>query len=738
MSVARLVPKTLCCVGFLIGLLPGLAGAQTGELPQAGTSDENVPIIDLRPLLETLEPEEPETSTASDQPVTVPEYARAATATPPSAPNSLLLPLVGDGVGRDRILRLSGEQRTAVLSVDIAAPDTVEAFALYFRNSINVLPGRSELLISVNGTEIAPVTLAAFEGFESVELPRNLLVEGRNEILVSVNQSHRIFCGPEATFQIWTEFDLSQSGVRLSQDSVPTSEESFSIALAAQLALRGSVPVRIAPEGSEPIIRQINLRLSGVGSTGSFIVRPESHYAIADTVPPIARVTVLAGPPEPVRVERGADGALVLVLVLDPADTGAFPDLDSVASGATPVADIGLLQPGVPTSLRDMKFTDTESYNRYSEQRLPFRLPDDWLMLSSAKATLRLTYGFAEGLPEGALMLVKVNETTVRLLPLDTGGGEVLAPLDIGFAANLLNPGPNEINFVTLVPGDPVDLPCPPNENPFLTISEDSTLLVPSTPHMSFVGLRGALTSMRPEQVVSTSGAAREETDQLALALASSLRPIEARTQKDGGRLSVSGSGDFENVPTEWLGLSRRQLEGVLMAATPATEIEEAPSMFQLLPLKAIEEGARAVAAGIVDLAKPGSGPIDSWIEGRHGRALLLLPDPQTPDDLWLVISADSDPVEISETVAAARFSPFGPRGRLSLLTDEGEWQSWQDTSTPPVLREPLTFGNFRAVAGNYASWSPLYFVAILFVFTVSSVMLALIFVISTRGKRKR
>ncbi len=749
MTLSRHISEALWYTVFLIALGAGsMAGplaaqTQSGEAPQSENSEADAPLIDLGPLLDTLEPETEQTDSASDQPVTIPEYQRApesgAVTAASAVPDTMLLPLRGEGAGSDRILRLSGERSTTVLTVDVAFPESAEAVVLAYRNSINVLPGRSELLIRVNGTQVPPVTPAAFEGFVNIELPRDLLVEGSNEIEVTAVHAHRIFCGPEATFQIWTEIDLAQSGVRLPRGDVPAGKESFATALAAQMALNGSVPVRIAPDASAETIRQLAVRLSGVTGIAATGVTRESLYDIADPLPPIARITVLDGPAEPARVERGADGAMVLVVVRDPDAGDGLPDLGAELPSPAPLEDIGQIEPGVATSLQDLKFTDTNAYNRYSEQRLPFRLPDDWLMLSSSEAMLRLTYSFAEGLPEGAIMLVKVNETTVRLLPLDVGGGEVLEPLDIGFSANLLKPGPNLLNFVAIVPGDPVDQQCPVTERPLVTILDDSTLRVPPTPHMTFVGLRSALTSMRADQVmVAQTSSEQSLTDEMALALVSALRPLDGRKQDENGRLAVAGVGTFENVPFAGMGLTRRELENVLMEPMPMTQIADETPMFRFIPLRPIAAGARSMFDGFINLAKPGDGALNTWLEGRNGQAVLMMPDPEAPNDLWLVVSADSDPVQVADTVSRARMSPDGPRGRLSILTEEGTWQSWQDAGAPPVLKEPLTFRNFRAVAGNYASWSPLYFSTVLFFFTVLSVVLALIFVVSTRGKRKR
>ncbi|WP_102107423.1 cellulose biosynthesis cyclic di-GMP-binding regulatory protein BcsB [Oceaniglobus roseus] len=714
------------------------AFSQATETPPP--SDQDVPIINLDPLLQTLPGDAPPATAEGDGPVTIPEYSRTSeSADPlPARPDSFLTGLKSERNDPNRILRLSGERQSATLFVDVPAPADVIAFVLSYRVSINVLPSRSELLVTVNGTEAPPITLSPEDGFVAAELPVELLREGHNRIEITARQAHRIFCGPDATFAIWTEIDLGQSGVRIPSADIPMDEAGFATALNGQLATQGNVPIRMDPDASSDLLHDIAVRVSGLSGGSAVDLKLESPYDVGGAAPPLARIAILETAPATTGVRRGADGAAVLVLG-GPQD-GMRAELDAILPPPEPLQDIASLVPGVTTSLADLGFTDTTTFNRYAEQRLVFRLPDDWLMLSNAEALLRLTYGFAEGLPQGALMLVKLNGTTVRLLPLDSGGGQVLEPLDIGFKANLLNPGPNALEFVTIVPGDPPDQPCPQIAGPLLTIVDDSTLLVPPTPRMSFIGLRSALTSLGPDQVVPVTPEARSPwLERLDLAIQSTLRPISGRESNAGARLNVVGADNLGAFSFGTLDLSRNDLEGLFYDRGPEVlqEPVEDPSGGPRYARR-VQSMVAGFARQIGQLAKPGDGPLKTWIAGRKAQAALLMPDPEHPETLWLIASPGVDPALLAGDLAAARVSPDGPRGRVSILTAAGQWQNWQDASMMPVLKEPLTFRNFRNVAGNYASWSPLYFVSVLFGLTLLSVVLALIFVVSTRGRRKR
>lgn len=116
---------------------------------------------------------------------------------------------------------------------------------------------------------------------------------------------------------------------------------------------------------------------------------------------------------------------------------------------------------------------------------------------------------------------------------------------------------------------------------------------------------------------------------------------------------------------------------------------------------------------------------------------MLFIPNGADPAKLWLVVGPGADAAQVARAVADARTDPDGPRGQLAVLANDGTWQSWQPASAAPVLSDTLSLMNFRFVVGNFASWSPLYFMLLLAGLTAASVLLALIFVITTRGGRK-
>ncbi len=721
-------------------LLSGIAFSGVAQTTTA-TPEEEVPTIDLAPVLEMFKTEEAPADAETQTTFSIPEYDRGGdTSKPMSIPTgNVLLPLRSAGVaatGNNRIVRLTGERTAASFFVDLPNTAQAKSFKLSYRISINVLPERSKLLITVNGKALDPIEPTAFSGFEDIDLPVDVLVPGRNEITVVAQESHRIFCGPEATFEIWTELDLGGSGVEYDSADLSSDPEGFTSALLAQLVSQNVIPVRADPEIRDQIMPELTDRLAGLRNGAPVMLRAQSIYASPSIIPPIARITILPDNRDFAQVRQGADGAQVLVMSLTP--EGTLPNIDFLLPAPPSVPDVGVLEPGKRTSLEDLKFTDVSAYNRYSEQNVTFRLPDEWLVLSSQNAMLKLLYSFADGLPENALMLIKANGTTVRLLPLDQGGGRALPLLDIGFPARLLHSGVNNLTFVSIVPGDPPDMPCPAFENPLLNIDPTSTLFVPKVPKMTFVGVSDALAALGPSQI-SYQADGEDDDSTLEMALKTALRPLEGHTMIEGAKLNVIKSDSLDQITLGELGLTRRELEAVFLNSRPAPltqQIDDPSTRTWVLP--AFSELLNAVSRNVRGLAKPGDGELKDWLASRNGKAVVVIPQEEDPLSLWLIVRPQADPVEVAANLAQARLSATGPTGRFALLTNDDQWDSWHDRTYPPKLEEPLSFRNFREVAGNYASWSPLYFVLVLFGLTIVSVCLALAFVVTTRGRRKR
>ncbi|GGL70566.1 cellulose biosynthesis cyclic di-GMP-binding regulatory protein BcsB [Wenxinia marina] len=718
------------------------------------TADE--PVIDLSPLLglegvqPTDEAEDP-AAPADEIDAVLPDYSRRApgdaaadaaageepdAAEAPEPEPQVLFPAVANG--GFGIQRMSGEHARMELRVIVPPGADVEALTVSYRNSINVLTAESQITAILNGVEIGSWAPNAFAGFETVSLPTDELRSGSNELILLGDHRHRIFCGPDATFEVWTEVDTAGTGVTLDLGQLSAQSQSLADTLLAQLSSGGGVPLVAAGTPDPALVAELRRRIGGLMPGLLPDLPVESAYTPAGETPSLARVAIVPdteGPP--VEVRRTPEGGLVLVVEegAEPSALDTFLPLPEARTGPT------LVDPGQPASLDDLGSGAIEMRERYERVDVDFRLPRDWLLMSSQKAQIDLTYGYAADLPEGSLLLVKVNDTTVRLLPLFGQGGEVLPTLPIGFPARLLSPGMNRLSFEAVVPGDPPDLPCPPVDGPILAISGDSSLSVPPSPRMRRIDMGPTLYELGSGTIEAVPGVAENSR---AAAVDARLATLATpyRLDADAGdgpapSLVIADLTRLDDVPLGAVGLDRMRLETALGVARPDLE-EDIAEGSTVWSLSRLSDAARTLWQRIAGIARPGDPPLDRWLSDRQGTALLVMPRPDVPEELVLILGQRADPATVAAAVEKGRTDPDGPGGQAALLNADGTWETWQPAGVAPVLEEPLTIRNARIVAGNYASWSPFIYVALLTVLVSISVLLGLIFVVRTRESRNR
>ena len=742
-------------------VLPDIAPAQ---------DDSGVAVPDVLPA--PAMPRAP--ATASPEPLPPPDRDRAPETAPQAGEAQWIMPLapaqanlpravqVGASLPSPGILRLTGETASAQLRMVLPQGAPPEMLVLTLQSSVNILPDTARLRLSVNGGAPIDVPLQNLRGFGAVEVSAPGLIAGENRLDLSVAQPHRIFCGPEASFGVWTEIDLHQSGVALAPSAIQPGPEGFAVAVQAQALRDGGVDLLADPATPPAVLRAVAATLAdALGGTAPVSVR--SFYLARPSA--LAAVAVIQSDAPRVSFRRGASGTLVMQVEYT---ADAVPNLTGLLPAAPAMAPrpLALLQAGQATRLADLAQGDIIGNTHYFRADLPFRLADDWLLLANQKGLLQLRYGFAEGLPQGAILLVKVNGTTVRLLPLDRDGGRVLPPLDIGFPTNLLHPGPNALSFEMIVPGDPPDMACAPRRADMLAILADSTLFVPASPRMQEAGAAVALRNLTRDGV----GVAPEATDPTAaeaagIVLSAMLAPVPNGNGQS--RLTIVTLQDAALVPLAGLGLAASHLRDVLFegpaiafaeSAAPAAPgspaspafrlIEEeaataAPVMAPSLPQQ-VWSGLRDVFTStgwfarqydaLVAAALPGSEqPLAAWLAARSGKALLLQPDAAAPGDLWLVLAPDADTPQVAKAIEDLRISGLAT-GEAALLDDDGEWQIWSAGRMPELL-EPLGPDNIRAVIGNYASWSPLAFMLALLGLALLSTLPVMLYLVLTRRR---
>jgi hypothetical protein len=743
-----------------------LSCAWSPTLAQVGVEDGQ---IDLSPLLngpQTAPVDEdlrqiPSVAVALQALAELPRYVRdnlgdnatlPATDEGDTQPNLPTFAMSAMGI---EIHRLSGEYDEIAVDLDVPLSGAMDDLIITYRNSIDVLAESSTITVLRDGVEIAAWQPNAPDGFQTMTLPANTLTLGLNRIVIRAEQSHRIFCGPEASFAIWTDINLARSGINVANGTGPPDMDDFRRAARAQIAEDGTLPLVTAVVPATRLMRDLERRAAALGASGTARLSLESHYTVtsdAVTSGAQARIVLLATSDFPnvaarPEVRHSPQGPLILVI-----STDTTPDmLDDLLPLPSAIVVPPDLIPGQSTTLNALNADDIVIRSRYRRVDVPFRLPDDWLVLTAQSAQLDLHYRYAENLPEGSLFLIKVNDITVRLLPLFGEGGLVLPELPVRFSARLLKPGFNNISFEAIIPGAPSDMTCPKIESPLLEVSGNTLVNVPTSPRMQIPRLSLGMQRLTPESVaLITNLAGPRHIEEIVTSLAVHLVALDDELSQQGmARLTVRSLEKINQVPLDMVSLDRSTAERALTPQRTeridqASDEAVTEDRFAQPSQRAVRSSGR-IRSGIISswqrvraLAWPGDPPLADWMARRQGQAILLMPDPADPLDLWLIVSASADADDVARALAVGRLDPLGPDGQAALLTADGVWQSWRPAAGAPSLHEPLTLANARAVAGNYASWSPVWFVGLLACFMSISVLFGLSYVVSTRGSLKR
>uniref|UniRef100_A4WR50 Cyclic di-GMP-binding protein n=2 Tax=Cereibacter TaxID=1653176 RepID=A4WR50_CERS5 len=686
------------------------------------------------------------------------EQAQPAPAATPEPVAPWLLPLrpVLETVQPGRVLRIQGQQAQAEFRLFLPQEALGGTLTLAQRSSIDVLPEASRIVVRLNGAEIGSFEPRQFGALGAVEMPLGTAARaGDNLVTIEAQHRHRIYCGADAEFNLWTDIDLSQSGLAMAGPALGTGPNAFIAALTAQAASGRPIEIRAAETPDADILRELAQVLGRPLPDEALpiaLARPWTTSAGRS----FARVTLLGSDTDRATIRRGGDGALVLVIEHQ---AGAAPRLALVEEllqddAALPPPVLPQVPPGQTTTLAALGVPTIVTEERYFYRKLDFRLPDDWLLLASQKARIGIDYGFAEGLAEGALLLVKVNGTTVRMLPLDREAAPQKPRLEIPFPARLLRPGANRLAFEAIIPGNPPDEPCPAGQGELLAVLDTTDLTVPPSPRMRMADMAQDLAQVSPEAVqpATPEGLAR------ALPFMSAFRDAAGGGQV---RMTVAGIHDLGRMPLAEEGLTPRLLAMALLpssamrldlpevpvadaGADPLSPLGAAPgerTMPALVESNWLDRARAFTLAtlepaldGMRRLARPGDGELTEWFAARKGIAMLLSPE---PGHLWVVLGPGAEPAKVATALAVAVHSPVGPRGQVSLLAEDGSWSSWSAPGLMPQLEEPVSLSNVRSVVGNVASARPPLLLGGMLGLAWISAAIAVAFVLRTRARSR-
>ena len=626
-------------------------------------------------------------------------------------------------------------------------PGGAAVFRFTHQSSANALPDSSFFRIEINGTVAQELPLDSFEGFrtDSFEIDPELLRTGDNRVRISVRQTHRIYCGVEAAFQLWTRVDMSQTGIVLPDGIFQRDFESFIARLAIHAARGQSVPVRHNLDA--PIADRITPLFSALRNAlkgDILLLEEQSPWQVGLGKENAARISIIDDRRvNGVSFQRGGDGAQVMVI-------GARMDFNEVAEalrgmslGTALAPPVPKLVPGNATQLAELTEIDLVGHGRYVAMPVNFRLPNDWMLLANQKARLNLDYRFAPALPRGALLQVKINSKTVRLLPLDRKNGNTLPTLPISVPANMLRPGQNTLLFEALIPGDPSHAPCPSISTPLVEILGTSELYVPPSPRMSVLDLDHALSVLDASDVLLTEAAHQMLDSGAHVMLASTFSSgPAARLESPSPKLTVGVPADIYLVSPFYSNAAIQAMQNAMRSLpAPAPQAQADPwggvnggtddslKMGMMRLLSQLQTGFLSFSGETYT----STSELPSWLQTRSAEAVLIQPDPAHPERVWLFVNPQTDLRMLATSLANRLYGTDGPRGQIAVYSSATGWQNWSTTAKVLHLLEPLTPSNFLAVAGNFATAFPWIFVFLLILIAFAASVVSAVLVLNRR-----
>jgi len=359
-------------------------------------------------------------------------------------------------------------------------------FQLGYLSAVSVMPEVSTLTLTINDQIVGATSVAAVQSVKTVvfDIPPGLMRPGFNSLRLSTEQRHRVDCSLEATQELWTQIDPTQTGLIL--DEADASIDAIGDLAALPADEQGALPIRaVTPANAktndiERLFRVVQL-ISIVGRFEQPVVDSgplaSGRYGVNLLVGTAAELAAAAGA-DIVGVVGGPRAFVIpatperrTTIVVTGADANQVDEAMKQFLVATKPkgAAAGLraaaafpgfrMEGGQRVKLSELGIKSVEFDGRLYRAAFNIIMPPDFYPADYGRATLRVAGGYAPGLTSKAQLVMNVNDRTAVSLSLLKSTGEVFKdnplPLPLGF----LRPGLNRIEIEAHVPA-PSDESC--------------------------------------------------------------------------------------------------------------------------------------------------------------------------------------------------------------------------------------------------------------------------------------
>ncbi|WP_170850294.1 MULTISPECIES: cellulose biosynthesis cyclic di-GMP-binding regulatory protein BcsB [unclassified Beijerinckia] len=355
-------------------------------------------------------------------------------------------------------------------------------FQIGFLSAVSVMPEASYLTLMINDQTVGRTNITGSRGVRTAvfDIPDGLMKAGFNSIRIMAEQRHRVDCSLQATYELWTQIDPTQTGLVLSGSGAVTNiAELAALPVDEQgaMPIRAVIPGKTSVAGIDRVIRATQmLALYGRFQQTVVDVGPlaDGIHGINLAIGTIAEIGSLLGPMNVgqvlgprVVIVPASGGKRTTVVFTGRTDEDVNAALRQFAISSelkgTPQGIRAAqafpgyrLFGGERVKLRDLGVISQEFSGRLFRVGFNVVLPPDFYSADYAKVILDLAGGYAPGLRAGAQVVVSVNTRTAVSLSLPKSSGDVFQRNPIPIPLGTLRPGLNriEIEAQLAVPSD--------------------------------------------------------------------------------------------------------------------------------------------------------------------------------------------------------------------------------------------------------------------------------------------
>lgn len=404
--------------------------------------------------------------------------------------------------------RLKGERDTRYLSFFIS-PEQAKlggTLRLSYVNAVSIRPDDAMLAVSINGSLPQQMPIRSPQGVSSVDLKvdKNTLKPGWNLVSLTAQQHHRVDCSLDATYELWTQLDVTASGFL---PVAGTARNAAATLLSAGRKEDSRTELRVIMAGDmEAGFRQ---SLPVVQTLALLLGRKDLKVSFASTSSPAPGIELFIGDansawqtPEGRRVVGSAPTGLsvqalgdgrVQVVVRGNSEQALSAGLLQALNGpfkpvleghAEPSA-LGIIKADQPGThhLSDLGYKPEPFTGRLFRTSFQAVMPADFYPGDYGAVTLKLSAATAPKLAPGAQLLVRINDKAVTSHGLIDPNGTILKDKILDIPLRAFRPGMNTVDILAELPREEDKL-CDPlvrdESKPRFLLLDETSISVPA------------------------------------------------------------------------------------------------------------------------------------------------------------------------------------------------------------------------------------------------------------------